>query len=156
MEGNSWSNGVAQVPTIAIENVYMLNTTSVIHDEVLAHQLGLIPLAIDPRRLELRPRMSTFSLRTPLLRIQMQDTNPCHIQRARRQQIGILVFQLEVRCERNPKAKVGQKNPEKAYTNASGTRICDQVGSNDLTLSPTSVLFSIGIGTTRGSRKRFC
>lgn len=59
------SNGAAQVPTIAIENVYVLNNTSVIHDEVLAHRLGLVPLAIDPRRLELRPRMSDFPLRIP-------------------------------------------------------------------------------------------
>lgn len=59
------SNGAAQVPTIAIENVYVLNNTSVIHDEVLAHRLGLVPLAIDPRRLEMRPRMSAFPLRIP-------------------------------------------------------------------------------------------
>ena len=65
-----------------------------------------------------------------------------------------IVFQLDVRCERNPKAKVGEQNPERAYTNASGMRICDQMGS-DLTLLSTSVLFGIGMGTTRGSRKRF-
>jgi len=86
---------IAEVPTIAIENVYVLNNTSVIHDEVLAHRLGLIPLAIDPRRLELRPQGETPT-----------DRNT-------------IVFQLEVRCERNPKAKVGEQNPEKAYINAS-------------------------------------
>ena len=34
---------IADVPSVAIENVFMNNNTSVIQDEVLAHRLGLIP-----------------------------------------------------------------------------------------------------------------
>jgi DNA-directed RNA polymerase I and III subunit RPAC1 len=40
---------LAEVPTVAIENVYMWNNTSIVHDEVLAHRLGLIPLNVDAR-----------------------------------------------------------------------------------------------------------
>jgi DNA-directed RNA polymerases I and III subunit RPAC1 len=40
---------LAEVPTVAIEYVYMWNNTSIIHDEVLAHRLGLIPLNVDAR-----------------------------------------------------------------------------------------------------------
>jgi DNA-directed RNA polymerases I and III subunit RPAC1 len=40
---------LAEVPTVAIEHVYMWNNTSIIHDEVLAHRLGLIPLNVDAR-----------------------------------------------------------------------------------------------------------
>eukprot|EP00980_Cylindrotheca_fusiformis_P022260 scaffold9159_cov121-Cylindrotheca_fusiformis.AAC.2 len=43
---------LAEVPTIALEYVYMINNTSLIHDEVLAHRMGLIPLAVDPRLFE--------------------------------------------------------------------------------------------------------
>ncbi|KAK6407146.1 DNA-directed RNA polymerase core subunit rpc40, partial [Oleoguttula sp. CCFEE 5521] len=35
---------VAEVPTLAIEDVFVFNNTSIIQDEVLAHRLGLIPL----------------------------------------------------------------------------------------------------------------
>lgn len=38
-----------QVPTMAIEKVYIANNTSVIQDEVLAHRLGLLPIRADPR-----------------------------------------------------------------------------------------------------------
>lgn len=38
-----------QVPTMAIEKVYIANNTSVIQDEVLAHRLGLLPIKADPR-----------------------------------------------------------------------------------------------------------
>mmetsp|Transcript_11082 Transcript_11082/g.26620 ORF Transcript_11082/g.26620 Transcript_11082/m.26620 type:complete len:389 (-) Transcript_11082:70-1236(-) len=40
---------LAEVPTVAIEDVYMWNNTSIIHDEVLAHRMGLIPINVDAR-----------------------------------------------------------------------------------------------------------
>ncbi|TVU11115.1 hypothetical protein EJB05_44680 [Eragrostis curvula] len=40
---------IAEVPTMAIEKVFMVDNTSVIADEVLSHRLGLIPLNADPR-----------------------------------------------------------------------------------------------------------
>ena len=40
---------IAEVPTMAIEHVFIVNNTSIIQDEVLAHRLGLVPLAVDPR-----------------------------------------------------------------------------------------------------------
>lgn len=33
---------------MAIEKVYVMNNTSIIQDEVLAHRLGLIPIKADP------------------------------------------------------------------------------------------------------------
>jgi DNA-directed RNA polymerase alpha subunit len=36
-----------QVPTMAIENVYIYDNTSVVQDEVLAHRLGLVPIRAD-------------------------------------------------------------------------------------------------------------
>lgn len=41
---------LAEVPTMAIETVFVFNNTSVIQDEVLAHRLGLIPIKADPER----------------------------------------------------------------------------------------------------------
>ena len=43
---------LAEVPTMAIEKVFVLNNTSMIQDEVLAHRLGLIPIRADPRMFE--------------------------------------------------------------------------------------------------------
>ena len=40
---------LSEVPTMAIEKVFILNNTSMIQDEVLAHRLGLIPIRADPR-----------------------------------------------------------------------------------------------------------
>lgn len=43
-----------QVPTVAVEHVYIWNNTSIIQDEVLSQRLGLVPLAIDPSKVEFK------------------------------------------------------------------------------------------------------
>uniref|UniRef100_A0A7N0U229 DNA-directed RNA polymerases I and III subunit RPAC1 n=1 Tax=Kalanchoe fedtschenkoi TaxID=63787 RepID=A0A7N0U229_KALFE len=40
---------ISEVPTMAIDKVFIANNTSVIPDEVLSHRLGLIPIQVDPR-----------------------------------------------------------------------------------------------------------
>jgi DNA-directed RNA polymerases I and III subunit RPAC1 len=45
---------LSEVPTVAIETVFVHDNSSVMPDEMLAHRLGLVPLAVDPRALEMR------------------------------------------------------------------------------------------------------
>uniref|UniRef100_A0A7S3Q3Z8 DNA-directed RNA polymerase RpoA/D/Rpb3-type domain-containing protein n=1 Tax=Chaetoceros debilis TaxID=122233 RepID=A0A7S3Q3Z8_9STRA len=40
---------IAEVPTVAVEHVYMWNNSSIVHDEVLSHRLGLVPINTDSR-----------------------------------------------------------------------------------------------------------
>ena len=44
---------LAEIPTLAIEDVFILQNTSVVHDEVLAQRLGLVPLRGSKRSLRL-------------------------------------------------------------------------------------------------------
>lgn len=65
---------VLQVPTVAVEDVYIWNNTSLIQDEVLSQRLGLVPLRIDPAKIEYKLgepkltelRVNIASLRPPL------------------------------------------------------------------------------------------
>lgn len=47
---------LAEVATVAIEHVYMFMNSSIIHDEILAHRLGLIPIMADPHQFEFMPK----------------------------------------------------------------------------------------------------
>lgn len=43
---------IAEIPTMAIETVFVVNNTSVIPDEILSHRMGLVPIMADPRKFE--------------------------------------------------------------------------------------------------------
>jgi DNA-directed RNA polymerase I and III subunit RPAC1 len=46
---------LADVPTMAVEQVWISKNTSVIPDELLAHRIGLVPLSADPEQYEYAP-----------------------------------------------------------------------------------------------------
>lgn len=85
---------MAEVPTVAIEHVYIWNNTSIIQDEVLAHRLGLIPIYFDPDRI---------IFKNPGDEATEENT---------------LVFTLHVRCERNKAAESTKTDEEAKYTDA--------------------------------------
>eukprot|EP00128_Syssomonas_multiformis_P006627 Colp12_sorted_trinity150504_noHs@34397 len=84
---------LAEVPTMAIEQVYIMNNTSIIPDEILAHRLGLIPIYADPRKFEYKGTDNATDLNT-------------------------VVFKLNVKCERNPNAPDNATDPEEMYLNS--------------------------------------
>lgn len=58
---------LSEVPTVAIEHVFVVNNTSVIQDEVLAHRLGLVPLGVDPHSFEFRAEGDAASERNTVV-----------------------------------------------------------------------------------------
>eukprot|EP00929_Paragymnodinium_shiwhaense_P053130 TRINITY_DN26600_c0_g1_i3.p1 TRINITY_DN26600_c0_g1~~TRINITY_DN26600_c0_g1_i3.p1 ORF type:complete len:303 (+),score=81.24 TRINITY_DN26600_c0_g1_i3:137-1045(+) len=52
---------IAEVPTIAISNVTIYQNTGVIHDENLAHRLGLVPIVLEPDDLQWKPPDADFN-----------------------------------------------------------------------------------------------
>ncbi|XP_065833736.1 DNA-directed RNA polymerases I and III subunit RPAC1-like isoform X2 [Oscarella lobularis] len=87
---------LAEIPTMAIEKVFLLNNTSIVQDEVLAHRLGLIPILADPREFEFRTNIddeTTYSGTE-------SDT---------------IEFHLKVKCLRNPRAPKGSTHPNDLY-----------------------------------------
>ncbi|CED85365.1 dna-directed rna polymerases i and iii 40 kda polypeptide [Phaffia rhodozyma] len=83
---------ISEVPTVAIEDVFVYNNTSIIQDEVLSHRLGLIPLQVDPRKIKMKGADSP------------NDQNT-------------IVMGLQVACERNREAKKGETDPSLLYIN---------------------------------------
>jgi len=89
---------LAEVPTLAIETVYVANNTSIVQDEVLAQRLGLVPLQGNVNGLR---AMGWYQKGNPPTD---KDT---------------VVLNLRVACERNPEAAKGETDPEKLFINSS-------------------------------------
>lgn len=53
---------LAEVPTMAIENIELYNNTSVMHDEFLGLRLGLIPIKVDAKLFELQKGKITCTM----------------------------------------------------------------------------------------------
>jgi DNA-directed RNA polymerase I and III subunit RPAC1 len=96
---------IAEIPTLAIENVFVYNNTSIIQDEVLAHRLGLIPLK--GGRKGLREFIKWQPKRDPEVEgyPQAMDYNT-------------IKLELKVECTRNENAANGEEDPLKLYHNA--------------------------------------
>ncbi|KAJ2800053.1 DNA-directed RNA polymerase core subunit rpc40, partial [Coemansia furcata] len=86
---------LAEIPTMAIETVYMINNTGIVQDEILAHRLGLIPIMADP---------DFFSWKRP--EDPPTDENT-------------VVFKLLVNCTRNLNASPDETDPNKLYIDSS-------------------------------------
>lgn len=87
---------LAEVPTMAIESVYMLKNTSIIADEVLSHRLGLIPIKADPRYFDFK---------------EFQDSS---------NDMNTIVFEIGVKCTKKPNAHPSAIEPQEKYNNSNG------------------------------------
>jgi DNA-directed RNA polymerase I and III subunit RPAC1 len=96
---------LAEIPTLAIENVFINQNTSIIQDEVLAHRLGLIPLCGSHKGLRWlrwykRPTDDDEGSGSP------SDYNT-------------IIMRLHVACKWQPgglqRAVAGETNPDKLY-----------------------------------------
>ncbi|XP_031820657.1 DNA-directed RNA polymerases I and III subunit RPAC1 isoform X1 [Sarcophilus harrisii] len=111
---------LAEVPTMAVEKVFVYNNTSIVQDEILAHRLGLIPIRADPRLFEYRNqgrrgeigvgqrrKVVGWHKITPLSCAGDEDGT----------EIDTLQFQLKVKCTRNPQAAKDSSDPNELYLN---------------------------------------
>ncbi|GAB6021778.1 DNA-directed RNA polymerases I and III subunit RPAC1 [Chamberlinius hualienensis] len=87
---------ISEVPTMAIEKVFINCNTSVIQDEVLAHRLGLIPINANPNFFEYRQEGDEKGT--------AEDT---------------IEFKLHVKCSKNPNATKDSATPADLYKNHS-------------------------------------
>ncbi|AWP14492.1 DNA-directed RNA polymerases I and III subunit RPAC1 [Scophthalmus maximus] len=91
---------LAEVPTMAIEKVFIYNNTSIVQDEVLAHRLGLIPIKADPRLFEYRNTVSGDET------VEEEGS-----------EIDTIQLQLKIKCSRNPRASKDSSDPRELYLN---------------------------------------
>ncbi|MBN3297068.1 DNA-directed RNA polymerases I and III subunit RPAC1 [Amia ocellicauda] len=85
---------LAEVPTMAVEKVFVYNNTSIVQDEILTHRLGLIPIKADPRLFEYRSAGDEEGT-----------------------EIDTIQLQLKIKCTRNPRATKESSDPNELYLN---------------------------------------
>lgn len=87
---------LAEVPTMAIDKVFLKYNTSVIPDEVLAHRIGLIPLKVDSRMFEFQQDAQNEDVKSN----------------------EVIKFELNVTCEKDPDAPKDVNDPYLMCKNA--------------------------------------
>uniref|UniRef100_A0A060T300 DNA-directed RNA polymerases I and III subunit RPAC1 n=1 Tax=Blastobotrys adeninivorans TaxID=409370 RepID=A0A060T300_BLAAD len=96
---------ISEIPTVAFETVQVYNNTSIIHDEVLAQRIGLVPIKVDPDQL------AWFDPEAVGVDEEGNPTGPIN-------NFNTLRFSLNVRCERNPDAPKDCTDPKILYTHS--------------------------------------
>jgi len=101
---------ISEVPSMAIEKVYIYNNTSIIQDEVLAHRLGQIPIRADPRKFDwYEPEKTEDDKQKELA--QETNTSPA----AYGNSANSLEFELKVRCKKNANANKADTDVNNLY-----------------------------------------
>ncbi|KAF1949420.1 DNA-directed RNA polymerases I and III subunit RPAC1 [Byssothecium circinans] len=100
---------IAEIPSLAIEDVFIFQNTSIVQDEVLAHRLGLIPLCSDRERLR---KMQWY------IKPAEGEEDPEGLT-----DYNTVVFHLKMTCEWKEdgleKAAKGETDPNELYINHS-------------------------------------
>lgn len=102
---------IAEVPTMCIENVYIMNNTSVVQDEVLSHRLGMVPLNVHPDLFTFRESDSESPRRTSCTNWAVDRSLAAPTDR------DTLVFKLDVECRRKQNPPSNSRNPNDLYEN---------------------------------------
>uniref|UniRef100_A0A1I7T916 DNA-directed RNA polymerases I and III subunit RPAC1 n=1 Tax=Caenorhabditis tropicalis TaxID=1561998 RepID=A0A1I7T916_9PELO len=100
---------IAEVPTMALEKIYLYQNTSVIQDEVLCHRLGLLPLHVDPRKFQF-PTEKVFGINEKGVDCEEEpEGDPTRN----------LIFKINVSCTKNRNAVPTATDPKQLYHNSS-------------------------------------
>jgi DNA-directed RNA polymerase I and III subunit RPAC1 len=92
---------LADAPSVAIEHVFIVNNTSIMPCEILAHRLGLVPLALDPALLV--PRSAATGVPAGE---GCPPGAPPRGQPSPASEANTVVFKLHVKCVRLPDGSV--------------------------------------------------
>lgn len=95
---------ISEIPTLAIEDVWVNNNTSVIQDEVLCHRLGLVPFK--GSKTGIHEWMKWYKKPGA-------DQDPF----SNSMDYNTVKLELDVECTRNPDAAPGETDPRKLYLN---------------------------------------
>lgn len=109
---------IAEIPTLAIESVFVHNNTSIVHDEVLANRLGLVPLA---------GNLDGLNWLKWYKKAAEEDSDESEAA-----DNNTIVLKLNVQCTHAPAATIkrGEQDPTKLYRHA-------HVYARDLVFEPT-------------------
>lgn len=110
---------LSEVPTIAVETVWISVNTSIIQDEVLAHRIGLIPIKADPRKLEF-----------PVKDEELSETD-------------CIVFHFDVSCPPPPANLTPEQRQAYKFNALSGEMKWNAVGNQDEVFPGNNIIILI-------------
>ena len=89
---------ISDVPSMAIEKVFIYNNTSIVQDEILSHRLGLIPLKADPRLFQMK------EIPDDPVEDSSRKSEEELVEEAEGTEKDTIIYEVKIRCKRNPTA----------------------------------------------------